>query len=167
MAEDKNRIRRDAPRPTYGLVSIAVPGERVTRPVFGRKGFASAALLTEWPALVGSAVASHTLPVAIRFPPKERSDGTLVIKVDSGAFALELQHLEPLILERINGFFGWKAVARLKLQQGPLPRRPAPPKPPPAPTGPPAAAKALETVEDPELRAVLERLGRHIAGKRP
>ncbi|WP_096703172.1 DUF721 domain-containing protein [Magnetospirillum sp. 15-1] len=156
-------------RRTFGLVSIAVPSDRVTRPVFGRHGFAGGALVVDWPAIVGSAVASHTLPLSIKFPPKERTEGTLVVKVDSGAFALEMQHLEPLILERINGYFGWKAVARLKLRQGPLPESTTKAKPapaaPPQPDAPLPAGDRLAQVEDPELREVLERLGRRLAGR--
>ncbi len=145
------------------MVSIAVPSDRVTRPVFGKHGFAGGALVVDWPAIVGSAVASHTLPVRIKFPPKDRSEGTLMVKVDSGAFALEVQHLEPLILDRINGYFGWKAVARLKLLQGPLP------EPPKRANVVKAGAEAkvdpgiiakLDTVEDPDLREVLARLAR-------
>jgi hypothetical protein len=152
--DDERRFR--------GMVAIAVPSERVTRPVFGRHGFAGGALLVDWPAIVGSAVASHTLPVRIKFPPKDRSGGTLIIKVDSGAFATELAHLEPLIIERINGYFGWGAVAKLRLLHGPLPQ-PRKKAAPPAPGEVPAVFEArLATVEDPELRAVLERLGRRI-----
>jgi hypothetical protein len=150
-------------RRAYGMVAIAVPSERVTRPAFGRHGFAGGALVVDWPAIVGSAVASHTLPVRVRFPPKERADGTLVVKVDSGAFALEVQHLEPLILERINGYFGWKAVARLKLAQGPLPEPPRRAKPSaPLKEAGPALKASLSGVEDPDLRAALERLGRRL-----
>jgi len=163
MAEPKPPPKKDQDRRVYGMVAIAVPSERVTRPVFGKHGFAGGALVVDWPAIVGSAVASHTMPIRIRFPPKERAEGSLIIKVDSGAFALEVQHLEPLILERINGYFGWKAVARLKLMQGPLPR---PPRRPPPPAAPAELGVGLETrlaeVEDPDLREVLTRLGRWI-----
>ncbi len=161
-AKDKDDDKR-----LCGMVAVAVPAGKVTRPVFGRHGFAGGALVVDWPAIVGSAVAAHTLPLRIKFPPKERTDGTLVVKVASSAFATELQHLEPLIIQRINGYFGWQAVTRIKLQHGPLPVRKDKAEPPPAPT-PEAAArleKSLEAVEDPELRAVLERLGRHIAAR--
>jgi hypothetical protein len=157
-----------APSRRFAMVAVAVPADTVTRPLFGRHGFAVGAIVTDWPAIVGSAIATHALPIRIRFPGKERSGGTLHIKVASGAFALELQHLEPLILERINGYFGWKAVDRLRMVQGPLPephRRP----PPPPPAEPPANAAfdaRLAGVEDPDLRAVLARLGhRLVAGK--
>lgn len=160
--------KRDEDRRIQGMVSIAVPADRVTRPVFGRHGFVSGALVVDWAAIVGSAVASHTLPLRIKFPPKERGEGTLEIKVASSAFATELQHLEPLIVERINGYFGWKAVARLRLRHGPLPPRqpvrPAPPEPD-APTSARLDA-VLDKVDDPRLREALERLGKYVAAKK-
>lgn len=164
----KPQPKKDDDRRVCGMVSIAVPSERVTRPVFGKHGFAGGALVVDWPAIVGSAVASHTLPIRIRFPPKERAEGTLVVKVDSGAFAVEVQHLEPLILERINGYFGWKAVARLKLMQGPLPQPPRKPKPAPPKADMDAGLTArLDAVDDPDLREVLTRLGRRIGETLP
>lgn len=160
--------RSDDDRRVHGMVSIAVPVDRVTKPVFGKHGFVSGALVVDWPAIVGSAVASHTLPLRIKFPPQERGEGTLEIKVASSAFATELQHLEPLIVERINGYFGWKAVARLRLRHGPLPRS----KPVRVAAPEPDAQAAerlnavLDKVEDPALRAALERLGRYVAVKK-
>lgn len=158
---------KDEDARTGRMVSIAVPSERVTRKLFGRHGFASGALVVDWPAIVGPAVATWTMPINIRFPPKERSAGTLVVKVANSAFATEIQHLEPLILERINGHFGWQAVARLKLVHGPLPPRRPIRQPPPEP--PPLMAERLErslsNVDNPELRAALERLGRWVAAK--
>lgn len=144
-----------------GLAPVALAAGRVTRPLFGKRGFAGGALATDWPAIVGSAVASHALPIRITFPPGERTGGTLVVKVDSGSFATEMQHLEPLILERINGHFGYGAVSRLKLLQGPLPRRLTPAPPPPEPTTA-CLTPALERIDDPDLRAALERLGRWV-----
>jgi len=147
---------------TYGMTAIAITSERITRPLFGRFGFASGALVADWPSIVGSAVAAHTLPMRIKFPPKQRSEGVLMIKVASSAFATELQHLEPLVLERINSHFGYRAVARLQLRHGPLPPRRTPPAPPPIPEADPRLAETLAGIEDPELKAVLELLGRHI-----
>jgi hypothetical protein len=86
---------KDDDRRTCAMVAVAVPAGKVTRPVFGKHGFAGGTLVADWPAIVGSAVAAHTLPLRIKFPPKDRTDGTLVIKVASSAFATELQHLDP------------------------------------------------------------------------
>jgi hypothetical protein len=168
MTKNARPPRSDEDRRIQGMVSIAVPADRVTKPVFGRHGFVSGALVVDWPAIVGSAVATHTLPLRIKFPPKERGEGTLEIKVASSAFATELQHLEPLIIERINGYFGWNAVARLRLRHGPLPERNRARAAPPEPDGPTSErlAAALEKVEDPALREALARLGKYVAAKK-
>jgi hypothetical protein len=168
MTKNARPPRTDEDRRIQGMVSIAVPADRVTKPVFGKHGFVSGALVVDWPAIVGSAVASHTLPLRIKFPPKERGEGTLEIKVASSAFATELQHLEPLIIERINGYFGWNAVARLRLRHGPLPERKRGRTALPPPDGPTSErlAAALDKVEDPALREVLARLGKYVAAKK-
>ena len=53
-----------------------------------------------------------------------------MIRVE-GAFALELQHLAPIVIERVNTYYGWRCIGKLVLKQGPVRRaekkRPAPP----------------------------------------
>ena len=155
-------------RHTYGLVAVGLPTAQITRPLFGRRGFVHGALVTDWPAIVGSAMASMTMPLGIRFPKGERADGVLEIKVASSAFAPQLEHLAPLVIQRVNGYFGWKAVARVKLRHGPLPvlKRPPPRESVATMTERPAV---LDRVDDPELRAVLEQLAGHLVSgaKRP
>jgi len=153
------------PQRRNSMVPVGDPVGRLTRPVFGRHGFAGGALVMDWPVIVGSALAAYTLPQRIQFPPGERSGGVLHVKVASSAFAPQIVHLEPLILERINGYFGWKAVDRLRLHHGPLPR--PLPRRQTAPTTPaelPESTKAaLEKVSDLELREILMRIGQRIA----
>ena len=76
---------------------------------FHRRGFTVPALVTEWPAIVGPELARTTLPLKIVFPRGARTGGVLHIRVE-GAFALELQHMEPLLIERLNGFYGYAAL---------------------------------------------------------
>jgi len=149
-------------RTTYGLVAVGLPASKVTRPLFGRRGFVHGALITDWPAIVGTAMSAHTMPLGIRFPKGERVGGVLEVKVAASAFSTELQHLAPLVIERVNGYFGWKAVERLKLRHGPLPRldKDKPNKIQPADSTP--VPEVVKRVDDPELRAVLERLGAHL-----
>jgi hypothetical protein len=66
------------------------------------------------------------------------------------------RHLEPIIIERINGFFGYRAVARLAIRQGPLPQRPTPRLTEPRAltrTETAALEQGVQTVEDPDLCA--------------
>ncbi len=131
----------------------------VAKTAFKRGGQALAALAADWDAIVGTELGRQTLPVKLAFAPGERAGGTLHIAA-SGALALELQHLEPQVLERINGHFGYRAVERIRLVQdvarveARLRRRGQTPR-----TNPNAPAPPVDGVEDPELRAALKRLG--------
>lgn len=156
-----------------GLRALGGSLGSVTKRAFARRGLTGADLARQWPAIVGTELAAQCRPRQLRFPkPGEAVDGCLTLRVAPG-WALEVQHLEPLMLERINGFFGYRAVSRLVLQQGPLPplrggpgKRPGQPeKGPPRPLERSLAAK-LSTVADPELRAALEGLGRSLREKR-
>lgn len=120
-----------APRDTRASAGLAPLGRMVpvlARPVFTRYGFAVAAILTDWRTIVGQPLADHTLPERLAFPAGQRRDGTLHLRVES-AWALEVQHLSHRIVERINAHFGFRAVARMTLRQGPMPPRPARPPP--------------------------------------
>lgn len=161
--------QRRRPRHSSGLRAIAGSLPQVTRQALGRRGLALGGLLIEWPNVVGSEIAARCRPEALA-PARQgrRDDGTLTLRVDPG-FALEAQHLAPLLLERINGYFGYRAVARLRLQQAPIGRgsaaRPASTAEaarPLAPAEEAALHDQVAAVADEELRAALERLGRAV-----
>ncbi len=115
QAARADRKRRGSLR----ALSASLPG--VTKRAFARRGLMGADLARQWPAIVGAGLAERCRPRKLRFPrPGEALDGDLTLRV-APAWALEIQHLETLLLERINSFFGYRAVARLILQQGPLP----------------------------------------------
>lgn len=142
---------------------------KLARRSLGKRGFVEASLVADWAAIVGAGIGAGTRPLRISFPKGERAGGVLHIKVDGGATALELQHLEGLVVSRINRHFGYGAIARLSLHQGPLGK--APPRAhPAAPTLTPDQTRHLDAqlagVDDPELRQALARLGRYLAGSR-
>ncbi len=101
-------------------LSDAVAG--LADPLLRRRGFAVREIITRWPAIVGEQLADQSCPERLVFPPTAGDDATLHIRVE-GPLALELQHLAPLIIERINTFYGFRTVSRLALNQGPLPER--------------------------------------------
>ena len=146
--------------------SLADVARRTLADTFARQGFASTELVTHWDAIVGEEIAAHCEPMRIKWPRgtdvEAPEPATLVLRVE-GPVAIEIQHLSPVILERVNRFFGWSAVGRLALRQGPLSRR----QPPAASRAPDAkkvaeVAETLSSVEDEELRAALARLGASI-----
>ena len=153
---DRTETRGGPPR------ALAQTVARITRPAFARRGFAKGDVVRRWPLIVGTYLAARSKPERIVFPKGKRDDGTLVLRVGSVALAVELQHLEPLVIERVNGFFGYGAVARLRLIQGPVTAPAA------MPDHLPAALDGLESarlekrmaeVTDPDLRAALDALG--------
>jgi len=137
----------------------------IGRAAFRRFGFVQSSIVTRWREIVGERYADVSMPQSIRFPAGKRAEGTLILTV-SGAHATLIQHVVPEIVERVNRFFGYGAVARVKIVQGDVPKprvidRPAPPpnlKPVPFELG-----QDLKEIGDPELAAVLESLARQIA----
>jgi hypothetical protein len=65
-------------------------------------------------------MARYSCPERLQFGRDRNEGATLVVRAGSG-FATELQHLHPIVLDRINTFFGYQAVARITIIQGPLP----------------------------------------------
>ena len=163
MARNNTTAKQDTARRRGGMRSLAAALPAITRRVLGRRGFAEGGLIAEWPSIVGAAIAARCQPAKARpAQPGRRAEGSVTLRVEPG-FALELQHLAPQIIERINGHYGYRAITRLILQQGPLglSRRQA--QPPARPLG--AAEEAelrrqVATVEDEDVRGALERLGR-------
>ena len=150
-----------------GLRAIGAEIPRVAGTALGKRGFGEAQLVTQWEAVIGAEFAMKLSPERIVFSRGERRNGTLRLRTSS-AFAVEAQHLEPVLIERINAFFGYGAIARLVFVQGPPLDAP-----PPAPVLRKLSAEETHAIEvrvagvaDPELRAALQRLGTAVAGSR-
>ncbi|HTO80782.1 MAG TPA: DciA family protein [Methylomirabilota bacterium] len=143
------------------MLSIAATLPRVTRKILGRHGLAEGGLVADWASIVGATIAGCSLPLRLSFTGGERRDGTLHVRV-SGALALELQHLEPQVLERINGYFGYRAVGRLKIHQGPVPVERRTRRPPPPPVDEAGIADAVAGIADDGLRQALHGLARSL-----
>ena len=160
-AKPWQRPRGGAPR------SIGELMPQIGRTAFRRFGFVQSSVVTRWPEIVGPVHARVCMPEAIRFPPGEKSDGILQLVVVP-AHAPLIQQVIPEIIDRVNRFFGYKAVARVKLRQGEVKptRAEEPAKPPPSLKPiPMELGDSLRDIGDPELRAVLESLARSMGDK--
>jgi len=134
----------------------------VGRASFRRFGFVQSAVVSRWAEIVGPRYAGVSLPESIRFPQGKRSEGVLTLNV-SGSHAAVMQHIAPEIVERVNRFFGYTAVARLVLRQGAAPP-PAERRPPPSlKPAPIELGDSLRAISDPELRACLAGLASALA----
>ena len=145
-------------------------------PALAAQGFAASDVIVAWPEIVGDRLAAFTQPVRIDWPrgtaARDRDarpdPAVLVVRVES-AFALEMQHLAPVVIERVNTYYGWRCVGRLLLKQGPV-RKPVPSKAS-APTlsedDQRRVNEAVRNVDENALRDALQRLGQAVMGGRP
>lgn len=84
------------------------------RKAAARKGFAETDVLLRWAEAVGSHLSAICQPVKVSYGGA--IGATLTVRV-TGARAPEVEHESPRIIERINSFYGYKAISRLKLVQ--------------------------------------------------
>jgi hypothetical protein len=146
------------PRRNY-MVALAAEVPAIAKAALGSRGHAEAGLFTHWAEIAGAQLAAASLPIKLSFPRGKRDDGTLTVRC-GGSAALELQHLAPSVLERINGHFGYRAVTRLRIEQGVVARRSiAAPPPPLTRLEQSEVSSAVAAVEDSEIRDSLSRLG--------
>lgn len=118
------------PRQRLPMAPVGRQVAALTRKAFSKFGFADDHVLTRWREIVGPELARLAVPERLSRPPRPRKSGgagaVLTVRVAAAA-AVEIQHMAPEILARINGFYGRPVVDRLKLVQGPLPQG-APPR---------------------------------------
>src|SRR5258707_3535355 len=111
---------------------------------YAKQGFAARELVTRWAEIAGPEISAHSEPLKIQWPrPVEgqpQEPAILVLRVE-GPMALEIQHASDVVLERVNRFFGWSAVAGLAVREAAL--SPRPPPPAPRPPDPKSVAKGL------------------------
>jgi hypothetical protein len=148
----------------------------LTTKAFRKYGFSMASLITDWPAIAGPELAHCTAPERLKWPravappdeddatpSRQRTGATLILRVD-GARALNVQYAARQIIERINAYLGYSAIAELRLVQAPvaLPpqsrgatRRPAEP-----------LVHEVAGIGDAKLRNALARLGAEVRAGR-
>jgi hypothetical protein len=174
VAAKQDATRHDPGRRFNAPKALGLATSRLTNPVLKKRGAALVDILGHWTAIVGPLLAAETQPERLIYAAGAGHAATLEVAV-SPAFALELQHLSPLVVEKINGYFGYRAVAGLKLKQMPI-RRPESPRDsglatrrerhPLTDQQQRQLAEMLAGIEDKSLRQVLESLGRSLLGAR-
>src|SRR3954470_1738693 len=128
---------------------------------FRRFGFIQGSIVSRWGEIVGERYAKVSCPESIKFPAGKRAGGVLTLLVD-GAHAPLIQHLTPMIVERVNRFFGYAAINRIVFRQGKLPASTPKPTRPELRPVPKELGEGLREIADPELRLCLESLAARI-----
>jgi hypothetical protein len=169
MAE---RSTMNKPRGSFSKQLREVAGKIVGKS-FAQQGFGSSELVTRWTSIVGQDIGANSEPIKIQWTRPAPSHpsrahgkrsawtqepGTLVLRVE-GPAAIEIQHLTNVICDRVNQFLGWRAVARVRLQQAPLRRSQRTKTPAPDPVATERIAANLPEIADEGLKQALARLG--------
>ncbi len=148
--------RRNGPRQVAELLPD------VGRAAFKKFGFVQSSIVSRWTEIVGERWAKVSVPESLRFPVGKKQDGTLTLTV-TGAHAVMMQHILPEIIDRVNRFFGYSAVARVVIRHGEIVARAERRAPPSLKVVPLDLGTSLRTIADPELKAVLESLAAGVA----
>ena len=147
-----------------GFRNIGGLAQRLTSGIAKGRGTSIARLRADWPAIAGAELARTTQPEALLAGRGGRTGGKALRLRVAGAAALEVQHMREQLIDRVNAYFGHRAVDDIRLVQGAIAQRPLPRV---AAKPDAATAAAVEArvagVRDPELRAALARLGARVA----
>ena len=106
-----------AERKTGDLKNISGVLMPLAKKLIGKKAFAEADVICNWKDIAGDEISAYSRPIKIDFKKDERTGGTLFVETYSGAFALELQTKSKLLIDKVNVFFGYQAVAHIKIVQ--------------------------------------------------
>ena len=138
-------------------------------PLMAKRTHVDAALALSWPQLCGEKLAGRTQPLKVSWPMRKSPDdpfqpGTLSVACE-GAVALDLQYQTTQLIQRINGFFGYAAISKIRIEQRAIDQF-RPKKRIERPNLVPAERKTLEnqvvSIENDGLREALFRLGESV-----
>ena len=116
------------PKRTFIPQSIGDTLRKVNRNFSSKFGKIEFIIHSKWPDIVGSYFKIYSEPKNItRLPDYENDLGETIHKSHlnvnvAPAAALEFQHFKDTIIEKINSYFGYKAINDLRIQQNYLPR---------------------------------------------
>ena len=99
------------------LTDIAKTIRPLAKQLLGKSGFMQIDLMSNWEEIVGENLSKYVLPQKLSFCKDERTNGTLFLMVYGGAFAMEVENKKQQILQKVNTFFGYEALSKIKIMQ--------------------------------------------------
>ena len=171
QTEDRKSERR---RRGGGFRRAGATARKTVDRIAGKYGFAEADVLLNWPAIAGEALASVCQPVKVTYS-RERTLGATLVVLTNSARAPEVEMKGPAIVERVNQYYGYRAIRRLKVTQSTgLSLGPGLAESQAAFAGPDAAPTAAEAargadlaqgIRSPGLREQIARMGANVLAR--
>ena len=90
--------------------------DKITKSFFNKRGFAQNYIIENWDYIVGSSFVEKSIPIKLQI---EKIGGYIVIACD-GSTALEIEYLKEDIIEKINSYYGFQAINKIKFQNLPV-----------------------------------------------
>ena len=123
------KYKNREPKRTFVPKKIGETLSRINKNYSSKFGKIEFLILSKWPQIVGSFFADHSEPDKISRITDDFNEfdepifkNFLHVRV-SPAAAVEFQHYKDTIIEKINSFFGYKAIADLRWQQNFIPEK--------------------------------------------
>ncbi|MDA7426425.1 DUF721 domain-containing protein [Thalassococcus lentus] len=159
---------------TYGFARTAKLVQGQIRNASESRGFSQSRVLTHWDEIAGPEIAAISRPVEVSYG--RGGMGATLTVLTTGANAPLLEMRKDVLRERINGIYGYNAIARLRITQtaatgfseGRVDFQHRKPKAGPREPAPEVRQQAKVTarrVSDEGLRTALERLGANVISK--
>lgn len=161
--------------PRRGARPLADLAAALLDPLLVRKAGMTTGLIAAWPAIAGQRLEGVSRPEKLVWPPKRgeadrRLEPATLVVACEGASVLRLQHQSAELLGRVNAFFGYPAVARLKIVQRAV-AGPGPGRKPALRALKPSEVEGIRAltagIDDPKLRAALDAFGESVLQRRP
>ncbi len=164
------------PRRARGFLRAAELTVGTLKSAGAKRGFAELRLVTEWRAIVGDALSVLCRPVKVTYGGRGGSGlGATLVVTGEGARAPEIDMQKTRIIDKVNAFYGYRAVSRLVIDQSrsAMPMAAQPLSAQGFAEGqtewqgaPVASVSPLEGVADQHLALALGRLEANIAARR-
>lgn len=160
---------------TKGFARTAALLQQQIRKAGETRGFAVTRLLTHWPEIAGEDLAAIARPVDVKYG--RQGFGATLTVLTTGANAPMVEMQKEQLRERVNGIYGYNAIARIRVTQtAPTgfaegqadfshARKRAPEPARPDPTVRQEASEIARGATDPSLRAALEALAQNVLSK--
>ena len=154
--------------PRRSFKTIGTNVTKIVKPLISKRGFGNSEIINNWVNIVGNKLAQNIMPQKISYNCNSNLDGVLLLRVNSSSVALEIQYVEKQIINKINTYFGFRAIGRIKIIQGPIPspeRKLTSKIRSIAKTDKIELERKLNSIKDPDLRVALAALGTAIIKK--
>jgi hypothetical protein len=115
---DKDALFRKQPKRCYLFPkTLGAAVDWSAQAVFAKNGFSNSDVIYRWKDIVGAELSGYCTPVKMTSPNGRQGEGRLYLKVKSGAYAMQVQYQEAVILERLATFYGYRVASRIVILQ--------------------------------------------------